>query len=229
MSSGMNRTYYVHVPQNYSSNDQHPAIVGFHGRGGTGLYFAADTRLSEAQFTGDSIMVYPDGVDRTWAGASYSAVSVEQDLQFVWDVLAKVRSDYCVNSARLYATGHSNGGGLVNLIACNATVGAEFAAFAPVSGAFYENQYDGSGCKPARNVMPMLEIHGVEDQVISYKGGKGRGGELPSITDWYVMFPTDEIPSLLCTQREENLIMPALTKVKSCAHQVVRMGEKGWL
>lgn len=131
-------------------------------------------------------MVYPDGVNRNWAGASYSTLSIEEDLEFVWDLLAKVRKDYCVDSARIYATGHSNGGGLVNLIACNATVGAEFAAFAPVSGAFYENSDDQGDCEPARNSTPILEIHGGDDQIIPYDGGKGRGGELPSIPDWYV-------------------------------------------
>lgn len=184
ISSGLNRTYYVHVPEDYSANDQHQTIVGFHGRGGSGPYFERDTGLSQAQFTGDTIMVYPDGVNKNWAGASYSAVSIEEDLQFVHDLLTKIRQDYCVDSARMYATGHSNGGGLVNLIACNATVGAEFAAFAPVAGAFYENNEDESDCKPARNVVPMLEIHGGDDRIISYDGGKGRGGELPSIPDW---------------------------------------------
>jgi poly(3-hydroxybutyrate) depolymerase len=179
----------VHVPENYSVDDQYQTIVGFHGRGASGLYFEIDTGLSEAQFTGETIMVYPDGVNRNWAGASYSTLSIEEDLQFAWDLLAKVRQDYCVDSARIYATGHSNGGGLVNLIACNATVGAEFAAFAPVSGAFYENTDDQGDCEPARNSTPILEIHGGDDEIISYDGGKGRGGELPSIPDWYVRSP----------------------------------------
>ncbi|KAK0382865.1 hypothetical protein NLU13_8781 [Sarocladium strictum] len=182
-SRGSNRTYYVHVPEDYSATKQYPTIVGFHGRSGSGLFFEADTGLSQAQFTGETIMVYPDGVDKTWAGASYSAVSVEEDLQFVWELLAQVRRDYCVDSARISATGHSNGGGLVNLIACNATVGAEFAAFAAVSGAFYEDQEE-SLCEPARRLTPMLEIHGGKDDVISYNGGKGHGGEIPSIPDW---------------------------------------------
>ena len=130
-------------------------------------------------------MVYPDGLGGNWAGANYSTATVPQDLQFVWDLLADVRKDYCIDSSRIYATGLSNGGGFVGTLACNDTVGGEFAAFAPASGAFYTDATGvDDGCKPARSVTPIMEFHGGADNSVFYNGGEGEGGFEPAIPTW---------------------------------------------
>lgn len=41
----------------------------------------------------------------SWAGANYSEVSIDEDLQFVSDLLDEIRLDYCVDDSRIYATG----------------------------------------------------------------------------------------------------------------------------
>ena len=179
------RSYGIHLPSNYSATEQYPLILGFHGSSSIGFFFEADTRLDEAQYTGNKIMVYPNGLGGAWAGADYSVSSVPQDLQFVWDMLADIRSNFCIDSARIYATGLSIGGGFVNTIACNDTVGGEFAAFAPASGSFYtDNSGVHDGCAPARSLTPMLEFHGGADTDVAYNGGQGEGGLGPSIPDW---------------------------------------------
>lgn len=182
-SGGLTRTYSVHTPVTYSKDTQYPVIVGFHGSDSVGFFFEVDTRLDEAQYTGDKIMVYPDGVGGAWAGANYSSATVAEDLQFVYDLLADLRTRYCVDSARIYATGMSNGGGFVGTLACNDTVGGEFAAFAPASGSFYTDAY-GVGCSPARSPLPILEFHGGADESVYYEGGQGEGGYEPPIPTW---------------------------------------------
>jgi poly(3-hydroxybutyrate) depolymerase len=184
VSSGeIERNYTVHLPSNYSSEHHHPAILGFHGSESVGAFFEADTRFSDV--ADGYIMVYPNGLGGAWAGATYSNASVPEDLQFVWDLLADLRQEFCVDSARIFATGMSIGGGFVDTIACNATVGQEFAAFAPVAGAYYTDNDDKyKYCKPAAP-LPMFSIHGARDESVPYDGGQGSGGELPSIPDWY--------------------------------------------
>ena len=77
----------------------------------------------------------------------------------------------------------SDGGGFTNTLACSRDHGAPFAAFAPVSGAFYtDTNY--SDCKPSRSPLPILEVHGFVDKTIRYDGGSGNGGPLPAIPDW---------------------------------------------
>lgn len=140
---------------------------------------------------------------QTWAGANFSNATPEQDLQFTSDLLADVRHNYCVDSSKVFAAGISNGGGFVGLLACNKDVGGQFAAFAPVAGAFFTPMTDpglGGGCTPARTVTPVLEFHGGQDTVVPYAGGQGvssptatkaiksnvtqDGGPLPSIPAW---------------------------------------------
>lgn len=184
-SSGVDRSYGVHLPSNYSENHQYPTILGFHGSTSIGFFFEADTDLDAAKYTGDKIMVYPNGLGGAWAGANYSKATVPEDLQFVWDLLVDLRQNFCIDSARIYATGLSIGGGFVDTIACNATVGGEFAAFAPASGSFYtNNDANHDACEPARVPTPILEFHGGADTDVKYDGGEGEGGIEPSIPNW---------------------------------------------
>ena len=184
-SSGVHRSYGIHVPIDYAKHQPYPTIIGFHGSSSIGFFFQADSRLNERRFTADKIMVYPNGLGGAWAGANYSEATVEQDLQFVWDMLADIRANYCIDSARIYATGMSIGGGFVDTIACNDTVGGEFAAFAPAAGAFYTDNDDNyASCSPAREVTPMMEFHGGRDKDVMYAGGDGEGGSLPNISRW---------------------------------------------
>lgn len=104
------------------------------------------------------------------------------DLQFTSDLLEYMRDNFCIDNTRIYATGKSNGGGFVGTLAC-APQGADFAAFAPVSGAFYTDA-NGTDCTPARSPLPILEFHGADDTTIPYAGGRGAGGQLPSIPTW---------------------------------------------
>ena len=184
-SGGFERSYSIHLPSNYSKEMQYPLVFGFHGSDSIGLYFEVDTFLSDEEFSANKIMLYPDGIDNSWAGPSYANTTVEQDLLWISDILTHVRSEYCIDSARIYATGISNGGSFLDSLACDANVGGEFAAFAPASGSFYTDlEGPNNGCAPARSPMPILEFHGGNDKSVHYEGGEGEGGIEPPISDW---------------------------------------------
>lgn len=184
-SSNIERSYFIHLPSSYDANSPCPTILGFHNSGNDGISFETDTRLSDPYYSARNIVVYPNGLEGQWAGTNYSTISLTQDLQFVVDVLADIRSTFCVDSARIFATGMGAGGGFANSIACNDTVGGEFAAFAPASGSFYTHTSSSlENCSPARVPMPIIEIHGGSDTKVPYDGGQGPGGSLPPIRDW---------------------------------------------
>lgn len=185
-SSRLSRSYTAHVPLGYDKHKQYPLIVGFHGSDSIGFFFEADTRLDSSRFTADKIMLYPDGVGGSWAGPSYhNGTTVQEDLQFVSDMLSDVKTKYCIDSARIYATGISNGGGFVGTLACDKSTGGQFAAFAPASGSFYTDSGPvNDGCSPARSPLPILEFHGGADQTVKYDGGEGEGGYEPPIMSW---------------------------------------------
>lgn len=185
-SSGRSRSYTVHLPLGYDPHKQYPVEVGYHGSDSLAFFFEVDTKLDEPRFTNDTIMIYPQGVGGAWAGPSYANTTVPEDLQFTSNFLADARKRYCIDSSRIFATGISNGGGFVGTLACNDTVGGEFAAFAPAAGSFYTDAGPTAkdGCKPARDLTPMLEFHGGADESVHYEGGQGEGGIEPSIPDW---------------------------------------------
>ncbi|MCJ1417235.1 hypothetical protein MMC32_003577 [Xylographa parallela] len=85
----------------------------------------------------------------------------------------------------------SNGGGFVGALACDKALSGRIAAFAPVSGAFYEKLGSttplGGPCEPNKNrsSIPILEFHGQDDNTIKYDGQSDRdGATIPSIPSW---------------------------------------------
>lgn len=105
-SGGQNRSYYIHLPPDYDGNRAYSTVVGFHGSDSIGLYLAYDTKLNDTRFSGNKIMVYPNGVNESWAGASYHHGStVEEDINFVADVINDVQGKYCVDEERVFGLG----------------------------------------------------------------------------------------------------------------------------
>jgi polyhydroxybutyrate depolymerase len=175
VSGGLAREYLLHLPANYNPNRRYSLVLSFHGHKRTSRYQEELSGFSAL----DTIAVYPQGLigtdgESAWTGAPYSAAA--DDVLFTSDLLNSLQSKLCVDPARIYATGKSNGGGFVGVLACR--LPGRIAAFAPVSGAFYP---EGGACHPSRSA-PILEFHGTADTTIPYAGNPTKG--LPSIPDW---------------------------------------------
>lgn len=182
-SSGRDREFFVHVPSTYNAYKPTPVIFSFHGNSRTAQYQETLSQFSDPTFNPDHIAVYPQGLNNSWQGPSY-AVPGSNDLKFTTDLITYLSNNFCVDESRIYASGKSNGGGFVGTLAC-APEGGKFAAFAPVSGAFYTDNPDThTQCTPSRAEIPIVEFHGGNDTTIPYTGGTGRGGLLPDIDQW---------------------------------------------
>lgn len=112
------------------------------------------------------------------------------DVGFTSDILDQVETVYCLDPSRIWATGKSDGGGLCNVLACDAKLSRRIAAFAPVSGAYYvdhlpcEPETVAIPCAAGRRDIPMLAFHGGDDTVIAYLGGERKGECLPALPHW---------------------------------------------
>jgi polyhydroxybutyrate depolymerase len=84
-----------------------------------------------------------------------------------------------VDRARVFATGKSEGGGFTALLACR--LPSRIAAFATVSGAFYPGTDAGCAGSPP---VPLLDLHGTGDKIISYDGGVSHQQHYPAMADW---------------------------------------------
>lgn len=163
------RVYTVHIPSGYQSRQQLPVVLVFHGYGADMAAIedvTAFSRLAEEQ---NFIAIYPQGLldgasDKAfWASVGPIDYGIN-DVLFVSNVLDDVQQRLCVDARRIYATGFSNGGGMVDLLACR--LSGRIAAFAPVAGNFYVLP---GGCRPRRPVS-LLEIHGFADRTLPYTG-----------------------------------------------------------
>lgn len=178
-SGDLERSYVLRLPEGYDRRDDWPLIIAYHGRGSTGVEVEGFSELSDLP----AVVAYPDGAIGTgsgyrkaWQGAPYEAPGVD-DVAFTADLLAAIEADRCIDTARVYATGKSNGAGLAAHLAC--ALPGTFAAVAPVAPALYPGTR--AGCEEAPPT-PVLEIHGVADATIPYRGDADR--DLPSIPEW---------------------------------------------
>jgi polyhydroxybutyrate depolymerase len=137
---GVRREALVFAPAK-KAEGKLPLVFDFHGHGGTAKH-AARAHAFQAAWP-QAVVVYMQGLntpgkltDPEGKKAGWQARPGDQndrDLKFFDAVLASVKKDYRIDEGRIYATGHSNGGGFTYLLW--AKRGDVFAAVAPVAAA----------------------------------------------------------------------------------------------
>jgi polyhydroxybutyrate depolymerase len=165
--AGAAREYIVHVPPGYDGSHPVPLVLDIHGFTSNASQQQAVSGWGAKADREGFIVVYPDGLDQSWNGGSLccgtSLLTQVDDEGFIRDVVVKMRADACIDGARVYATGLSNGGAMAHLLACRAA--DVFAASAPVSM--------GNGtmpCAPARPISIVM-YRGTSDPLVPYDGG----------------------------------------------------------
>jgi polyhydroxybutyrate depolymerase len=181
LSSGLSRSYRLHLPLTYQQDNPQPLVLNFHGHGSTDTIQEKLTGLSKLADQDDFIVAYPQGTvgadHRTgWniGPANYPHVN---DILFTNNLITHLEETLCINPDRIYASGFSNGGGMTNVLACK--LSDRIAAFAIVSGAIHPMA---GGCDPTRPVA-ILDFHGTHDSVVPYLGNPANDHE-PPITQW---------------------------------------------
>jgi polyhydroxybutyrate depolymerase len=192
LSAGADRrTYRVHVPAGYRLARPAPAVLLFHGNGGSAADIEAVSGLSELADRRGFLAVYPQGLSvgggqTFWASSGRVELGVDE-LRFAADLLDDLQDRLCVDPARVVAAGQSAGGGVTARLACE--LAGRVAAVAPVAAALFTEPVD---CRPSR-AMPVLAIHGTADKVVPYRGQGANAASplpLPSLPDWLAEWAT---------------------------------------
>lgn len=188
------RGYDLVLPHDYDGSTPVPLLLAIHGGGGN-KEAAAQTTCSEGRVDDASCLhrhaqdngyavVFPNGSGfgllpelRTWnaggGGEGWRCASGRacdddiDDIAYFNDLLDDVEERVAVDTARVYATGLSNGGAMSHRLACE--LSDRITAIAAVGGAM---QFTTTAtCAPARPV-PVLHVHGTDDPCWRYEGGE---------------------------------------------------------
>ncbi len=166
---GADREALIYAPESATAKAA-PVVFAFHGHGGT-MRTAAHSFAINREWP-EAISIYmqglntpgrladPDGKKPGWQ--KDSGDQNDRDLKFFDAVFTRVKQDFKVDEKRIYAMGHSNGGGFTYLLW--ETRPDIFAAFAP-SGAATKNA-------PKLKPKPALHVAGETDPLVKFEWQK---------------------------------------------------------
>lgn len=160
--SGEDRWYLQHVPIGYDPAVELPLVIDIHGYGEGARLHSTISGLGPYGDAHGFVTVTPNGQGNPvhWDTSIGSA-----DVAWLGAVMNQVESDLCIDLARVYAAGFSNGAFMVSTLAC--VYGDRIGAVAPVAG-----MRDVPGCVFSRS-MPVVSFHGTSDHFVEYNGGMG--------------------------------------------------------
>lgn len=181
------REYLLYIPENYAEHQPNALVFSLHGSASW-----AEEQMSHSQWNRVAdeygfIVVYPQGsgTPAGWdSGQTLSGLMAlfspqrGDDIGFLDALIDQLLEDYCVDAARVYFNGLSNGAGMSNRLACE--LADKVAAIGGVSGAYHDPP---NGCNPSRPV-PIIAIHGDADRVSSIEGVKMAGMDLMPPPEW---------------------------------------------
>jgi polyhydroxybutyrate depolymerase len=166
---GRERSYRLYVPASLPSGET-ALVIAMHGGLGSPDQFAANSRFDEAAEANGFLVVYPEGIGRTWNGGACCGQAAREDVDdvaFISALIDLLEAQFEVDPNRIFATGHSNGGIMSFRLACE--LSHKIAAIAPVAGSLESGACTSSGSRP----VAVLAIHGDADQSHPLEGGVG--------------------------------------------------------
>ncbi len=185
MFDGRRRTYRVYVPESYDPAQPTPLVLSLHGfasNAGQQMEFSQWNRVADEH---NFIVVYPQGAGTPprWnsgriGGQLADFIQPTDDVAFIRALLNHLNETLCIDPARVYANGLSNGAGMSSRLACE--LADRIAAIGGVAGAYTPPDT----CEPLRAV-PVIAFHGLDDPISPYDGSEaGRDIALLPIEAW---------------------------------------------
>jgi poly(3-hydroxybutyrate) depolymerase len=157
---GVTRTYVLDVPAGYDGTAPQPLVFAFHGATTSGEFFRSRFYGNLLSTMADqAILVHPDALGEPTAWDNTA------DVPFFDALLEQLSADLCVDSERVFATGHSSGGFFTNTLGCQR--GDVLRAIAPVSagGPF---RFGGGGCT---GEVAVWIAHAENDETVAFQNG----------------------------------------------------------
>jgi len=172
--AGDRRTVIVHLPSGYTGSTKLALVLNMHGSGSTAAEQELFTGMDATADTDKFIVAYPQGLISDGSGYDWNVpgepliggrtvpAHAANDVEFLTKLVGALEQRYCINPARVYATGFSGGARIASQLACDSS--AVFAAVAAVSGLRRPTP-----CTSSRP-LAIVAFHGTADPVDPYDG-----------------------------------------------------------
>jgi len=159
-AGGLRRTFVVRGPSEPDAKGMAPVVMAFHPFGMSANYMV--TRAPIGRFWPSALVIYPDGMPRDSASPvpswqNRSGELGDRDLAFFDAMVAWADQHACIDRARVFVLGYSNGAGLAYLLGCERS--AAVAGLAIAAGRM--------SCRTS-TAKPVVMSHGTSDGTIPY-------------------------------------------------------------
>lgn len=167
------RKFMVHLPPNFSTDSPRALVLNLHGGSGNMITAQGFSMLNPVADQNNFIVAWPQGYGIAPPGFSWADgrnTSADQagidDVGFIDTLIDTLITRYNVDTSRIYICGFSNGGFMVQRIACQ--LPDRFAAMASLGASMDVIRYQ--NCNPSKPI-PMAFFNGTADPAMPYNGG----------------------------------------------------------
>jgi poly(3-hydroxybutyrate) depolymerase len=163
-SDNVTREYYLKLPEAYDSKTAYPLVIGLHGTGGDYTKYTENEYYNLHGAVGEeAILVYPNALLNANDVAQWVYYS---DLSFFDDLYEEIESNICFDTRKVFAAGHSSGGGFSHFLGCKR--GNILRAIGPVAGSLVDS-------RDCIGQVAVIQIHGSKDTMVpAAEGMKSR-------------------------------------------------------
>lgn len=186
-SGGVSRDYLLHVPASYTGEEAVPLVLNFHGLGSNATEQADYSMLPAKADAEGFILVSPQALSSDLIPTTHwnivlapTSIGEADDLGFVIDLLDALEAELCIDPARIFAAGMSNGAEMASRVACS--LSRRIAAVAPVAGVYFPPLTveipETAGCPDAARPVSIIAFHGDADTIVPFNGGLNDLAEL---------------------------------------------------
>ena len=159
----LERCWNVLVPVTIDLSQEVPLVIDLHGNTLTMQMQRDLSQFDDIAEENGVIAVWPQGYDNSWNSGYCCSTAGEMGLNdtgLILEIVDRVVANHSVDESRVYLTGWSNGCSLSQKLANDHS--DVFAAVACMSYYLLEDP------SPDYSPIPIMEIHGLEDQIILY-------------------------------------------------------------
>ena len=156
MSNGIERIYYLKLPADYATAKiPYPLIFAFHGTGGNYMNYVENEYYDLHGVVGEeAILVYPNALLNNNDVAQWD---YDTDIPFFDDLYQELEANICFDIRKVFATGHSSGGGITHTLGCKR--GNILRAIAPVAGSLLDYE-------SCIGQVAVIQIQGAKDDIV---------------------------------------------------------------